>query len=157
RRKLRAAARVLGPMIRRILAVVAGAAFVGACAQGGDGDGLGVYGTLGDAGALGDRYAAPDVLGPSQEGGSSLPSGAEASAPSPDAGPGPSTADAASSSSSGGLSPQLDLPDPGGSPCADIGTGSDCPSGELCRIDSTTTGRCEGCTGACAGPGDACT
>jgi hypothetical protein len=55
-----------------------------------------------------------------------------------------------------GLSPLLDPPDPSGTPCTNLGTGNDCASGEICRISSTTGGRCEGCSGACGNPGDPC-
>jgi hypothetical protein len=56
-----------------------------------------------------------------------------------------------------GLSPLLVPPDPSGAPCAALGTGNDCASGEICRISSTSGGRCEGCSGACGNPGDPCT
>jgi hypothetical protein len=48
----------------------------------------------------------------------------------------------------GGLDPNLVRPDPGGRPCTLPGYASGgCSSAEVCRLLSTTEGRCERCTG----------
>ena len=59
---------------------------------------------------------------------------------------------------SGGLDPDLVLPNPGGQVCDDPGAiGSpECPAIEVCRMFSPTEGRCETCF-ACGNLGDFCT
>ena len=54
-----------------------------------------------------------------------------------------------------GLDPLLDIPDPAGAPCSTPGSEVQCPSIEVCRIDSASGGRCEGCT-SCNNLGKAC-
>src|SRR5262249_46320870 len=45
-----------------------------------------------------------------------------------------------------GLDPDLDLPAPGGTACSTPGSEFGCPGTAVCRIATTTGGRCEGCT-----------
>ncbi len=47
---------------------------------------------------------------------------------------------------SGALDPDLDLPNPSGQSCTNIGYGTDCPSLEVCRISGPNMGTCESCT-----------
>jgi hypothetical protein len=54
-----------------------------------------------------------------------------------------------------GLDPLLDLPAPSGAPCSTPGLETRCPALEVCRIDSATGGRCEGCT-SCNNLGKPC-
>jgi hypothetical protein len=73
----------------------------------------------------------------------------DAPAPMGDAAPPPPPpVDAATMDAATGLDPNLVLPAPGGAACTNIGY--QCPNGDMCRIDSTTGGLCEGCTG-CSG------
>ena len=130
-------------------AVLYAAVLVGACAQGENevgtthdaandvgkandatsDDALAVDGTLtGDSAPTGDTGASVDTGSSAHDTGTSVDTGTV-------------TKDSAPS----GLDPNLDLP-VGGSDCADPGSLGECPSGEVCRIATTTGGRCEGCT-----------
>jgi hypothetical protein len=61
----------------------------------------------------------------------------------------------AGDASSTGLDPLLDPPSATGAPCATPGSEAQCPSLQVCRIDSSSGGRCEGCT-SCNNLGKAC-
>jgi hypothetical protein len=52
----------------------------------------------------------------------------------------------ASDAPTGALNPELALPNASGVPCSTPGSENGCPAIEVCRIDSPTGGRCEGCT-----------
>jgi len=117
---------------------------------------------------LSDGYSDPNA-GPSGGGAPGPGAGGDASATdggtsaSPDTGS-PGSADATSpedapaggdsappppppdDSGSGGLDPGLSLPDPSGQPCTLPGSENGCPLTSVCRISSTTGGRCESCT-----------
>jgi hypothetical protein len=105
----------------------------------------------GDAGTAPDSSLALDAAAPtdSQAGlDSAFPS--TDSAPPVDTSP-PDSALAATDSGEApdvaiGLDPELGLPDPSGVPCSTPGLEVGCPNLEVCRIDSQTGGRCEGCT-----------
>lgn len=57
-----------------------------------------------------------------------------------------STSSATGSTGAGsGLDPELELPDPGGTTCRQIGSGAECPDIEVCRIASESGGICESC------------
>jgi hypothetical protein len=55
-------------------------------------------------------------------------------------------ADVGSDAPTGALNPDLALPNASGVPCSTPGSENGCPAIEVCRIDSPTGGRCEGCT-----------
>lgn len=59
--------------------------------------------------------------------------------------------------SSAGLDPLLSLPDPSGVACGPPGYGgpNGCPGSMICRIATTSGGRCEGCT-SCGHLNDSC-
>lgn len=110
-----------------------------ACAQGGPGDGVA---PRGDGGAVNGDAAAHAPGTP----GSASDAGHPASSNGGDDGGGDS-----------GLDPLLVRPDPSGAPCPDPGSQTECADGEVCRIDGTSSGRCQGCTGSvCGQPGDPC-
>ena len=85
------------------------------------------------------------------------PIGVDASPIGVDAGPmgvdaGPMGVDAGG----GGLSSDLSLPDPSGTPCTSPGSLGECPGIEVCRFFTPTEGRCETC-GPCGNLNDPCT
>ncbi|MEZ4222613.1 MAG: hypothetical protein R3B13_16855 [Polyangiaceae bacterium] len=55
----------------------------------------------------------------------------------------------------GGLDPNLGLPNPAGQPCTTPGYGTGCPSLQVCRISGPNQGTCESCT-QCGNLGASC-
>ena len=55
----------------------------------------------------------------------------------------------------GSLDPDLELPDPSGTPCSTPGSMGECPFLEVCRFFTPAEGRCESCS-PCGNLGDFC-